>query len=271
MLGDTPKERRRTLNNGGLTIKTTIDLDMQKAADDSVSAHVYQTDQAIGGLAMVEPGTGDVRALAQSRPMGKDKQGGETYLNYTVPKKYGDANGFQAGSTFKLFVLAAAINQGIPLSTSINSPQTMHFDDWDFETCDGPYAGDQKGWDPENSTGAGTFDLYSGTQHSVNTFFAQLETRTGMCEPLQLAERHGRQGAAGPAGAVVDPRRLRRRPADHGPGLRHLRRARPALRPPPGHPGARLVRRSRSRTSPASASRSCPAPPPTPSTTSCAA
>ena len=67
----------------------------------------------------------------------------------------------------------------------------MHFDDWDFETCDGPYAGDQKGWDPENSTGAGTFDLYSGTQQSVNTFFAQLETRTGMCEPLELAEEMG--------------------------------------------------------------------------------
>ena len=191
VLGDTPKERRRTLNNGGLTINTTIDLDMQKAADDSVASHVYQTDQAIGGLAMIEPGSGDVRALAQSRPMGKDKKGGETYLNYTVPKKYGDANGFQAGSTFKLFVLAAAINQGIPLSTSINSPQTMHFDDWDFETCDGPYAGDQKGWDPENSTGAGTFDLYSGTQQSVNTFFAQLETRTGMCEPLELAKEMG--------------------------------------------------------------------------------
>ena len=83
---------------------------------------VFQTDQAIGGLAMVEPGTGDVRAIAQSRPMGKDKQGGETYLNYVVPKKYGDANGFQAGSTFKVFVLAEAINQGIPLSTTINSP-----------------------------------------------------------------------------------------------------------------------------------------------------
>ena len=39
------------------------------------------------------------------------------------PKKYGDANGFQAGSTFKVFVLASAINQGIPLSTQINSPR----------------------------------------------------------------------------------------------------------------------------------------------------
>src|SRR5690606_29435909 len=109
----------------------------------------------------------------QSRPMGTDRAKGETHLNYVVPKKFGNANGFQAGSTFKVFVLAAAINQGIPLSTSISSPQTMHFDDADFETCDGPYAGDGEGWDPQNSTGAGTYNLYTGTQDSVNTFFAQ--------------------------------------------------------------------------------------------------
>ncbi len=165
---------------------------MQKAADESVSSHVYPTDQAIGGLAMVEPGTGDVRALAQSRPMGKDKAAARPTSTTWSPRSTGDANGFQAGSTFKAFVLASAINQGIPLSTSINSPQTMHFDDSDFETCDGPYAGDGNGWDPQNSTGFGTYNLYTGTQNSVNTFFfAQLETRTGMCEPLALADAMG--------------------------------------------------------------------------------
>ena len=191
VLGDTAKERRTALKNGGLTIRTTIDLDMQKAADTAVSDHVYPLDQAIGGLAMVEPGTGDVRALAQSRPMGKDKAAGQTYLNYVVPKKYGDANGFQAGSTFKVFVLAEAINQGIPLSTQINSPEEMLIPDEEFENCDGPYAGDGEGWPVSNSTGSGSFDLYSGTQQSVNTFFAQLETQTGMCKPLELAADMG--------------------------------------------------------------------------------
>ena len=140
-LGDTAKDRRRLLQSGGLTIQTTLDLDYQKAADQAVAAHVDPTDQAIGGLAMVEPGTGHVKALAQSRPMGKDKADGQTYLNYVVPRKYGDANGFQAGSTFKVFVLAAAINQGIPLSTSIVSPDSLELPDSSFETCDGPYAG----------------------------------------------------------------------------------------------------------------------------------
>src|SRR5699024_819262 len=42
-----------------------------------------------------------------------------------------------------------------------------------------------------NSTGAGSYDLYSGTRDSVNTFFAQLEVETGMCEPLRLARKMG--------------------------------------------------------------------------------
>ncbi len=67
----------------------------------------------------------------------------------------------------------------------------MNIPDAEFETCDGPYAGDGEGWNVSNSTGSGSFDLYTGTQQSVNTFFAQLEVQTGMCEPLELAEKMG--------------------------------------------------------------------------------
>ena len=49
--------------------------------------------------------------------MGKDKAKGQTYLNYLVPPRYGDSNGFQAGSTFKPFALAAATEQEIPLNS----------------------------------------------------------------------------------------------------------------------------------------------------------
>jgi membrane peptidoglycan carboxypeptidase len=189
-LGKTEEDRKRLLYNGGLTIKTTVDLRMQRATDASVSSHVYPRDRAIGGLASVEPGTGEVRALSQSRPMGSNKRKGETYLNYVVPAKYGDANGFQAGSTFKVFVLAAAIKQGIPLSTMIRSPQTISLANNTFKTCQGHLLSTDV-WSPSNSTGEGTFNLYTGTQHSVNTFFAQLEQRTGLCEPVQLARDMG--------------------------------------------------------------------------------
>ena len=61
-------------------------------------------------------------AISQSRPMGRDRKKGETFLNYVVDSKYGDSNGFQAGSTFKLFVLAAALDQGLPPSTGLQLP-----------------------------------------------------------------------------------------------------------------------------------------------------
>ncbi|MDN5744313.1 MAG: penicillin-binding protein, partial [Nocardioidaceae bacterium] len=124
-LGKTKEERKALIFNGGLTIQTTLDMGFQKAAQDAVGSQVYKEDSVIGAEALVEPGTGNVRALAQSRPMGKKP--GQTYLNYTVPKKYGDANGVQPGSTFKAFTLAAAIDQGVPLTKTFPAPNPGRF------------------------------------------------------------------------------------------------------------------------------------------------
>jgi len=189
-LGATKDDRERLLNSGGLTIKTTIDLRFQRAADRSTAANVRATDRAIGALAMVEPGTGNVRAISQSRPMGRDKKKGQTYLNYVVDSKYGDSNGFQAGSTFKLFVLATALEQGLPTSTAFRSPQRLNIPEREFQTCGGPYASNGT-WPVNNSTGAGYFDMYRGTQKSVNTYFAQLEKKVGLCKPYALARAMG--------------------------------------------------------------------------------
>jgi membrane peptidoglycan carboxypeptidase len=190
-LGETVAERKELIRNGGLTIHTTIDLRMQKAADDAVARHVFPKDNAIGGMAMVEPRSGDVKALAQSRPMGRKKADGETYLNYVVPKRYGDSNGFQAGSTFKAFVLAAAIEKHIPLDTKIPSPPKISIPMSEYPDCGGRNFLSTDVWEPENSTDSGTFNLYTGTQKSVNTFFAQLEKMTGLCEPYRLAREMG--------------------------------------------------------------------------------
>lgn len=139
---------------------------------------------------MVEPGTGAVRALAQSRPMGRNQRRGETFLNYLVPPAYGDARGFQAGSTFKVFVLSAAINQGIPLRTRIRAPSRITLPVRRFTGCDGRLRSTEV-WRLENSTGSGTFNVITGTRRSVNTFYAQLELRTGLCGPFRLAKRMG--------------------------------------------------------------------------------
>ena len=188
-LGQNKKERRALLESGGLTIRTTLDQDFQDAADAAVRNAVNPTDQAIGGLAMVEPGTGQVRAIAQSRPVGDGP--GQTYLNYVVPRKYGDSGGFQPGSTFKTFVLAAAIEQGIPLNTQINSPEEIEVAQSSFGVCGGKNYQSTETYPVSNSTSSGTFDLYRGTQLSVNTFFIQLAQRTGLCQPYRLAKKMG--------------------------------------------------------------------------------
>ncbi|MGN6252174.1 MAG: transglycosylase domain-containing protein [Marmoricola sp.] len=190
-LGKTVDDRSQLLNAGGLTIRTTVDLRFQRSADRAVGNGVHATDQAIGAMAMVQPGTGNVRALAQSRPMGRHKGKGQTFLNYTVPAKYGDAAGFQPGSTFKLFVLATALDQGLPPSTSYFAPDQVHIPQDRFRTCDGPYP-NLAPWEPHNSTLSNqTMDMYVAMQQSVNTYFAQLERTTGLCQPFTLANELG--------------------------------------------------------------------------------
>ncbi len=188
-LGETPADRQRLIFNGGLTIKTTIDMRFQRAAQDGVSGEVYKDDSAIGAIALVEPGSGNVRALAQSRPMGTKK--GQTFLNYTVPPAYGDAAGFQPGSTFKAFTLAAAVEQGVPLTRTFPAPDPGYFPVNEFENCEGPIQSSEI-YTPGNSTSSSSNpNLYEGTQKSVNTFFVNLEKEIGICGPWKMANKLG--------------------------------------------------------------------------------
>jgi membrane peptidoglycan carboxypeptidase len=190
-LGKTPEDRINLLQTGGLTIRTTVDVGMQATADNAVRAHVFQRDQAIGALAVVEPGTGNVKALAQSRPMGRKKREGETYINYVVPQKFGDSQCCQAGSTFKIFTLAAALEQGIPLNKVFDSPAVKTFNFNDFATCPGEPGFGYGTFQVPNSTSSGRMNLYSGTRLSVNTFYMQLEQATGVCAPFEMAKAMG--------------------------------------------------------------------------------
>jgi membrane peptidoglycan carboxypeptidase len=223
-LGATPEERERNLLRGGLTITTTLDPKAQRAAQEAVSDRVAPTDSAVGSLAMVEPGTGYIRAIANSRGYGQEK--GQSYINYAVDKSMGTAggsNGIQAGSAFKPWVLAAAIRQGISLSTSINAPQELRGLGGDrVAICD--VMGNTRytipdDYEPKNSTGSGTFNLRTGTERSVNTFYVQLLQRTGICEPATIAQESGiwlqlppaeleRRIRVGQLPANIDPARI---------------------------------------------------------------
>ena len=123
-LGATPEEREDAIKRGGLTVTTAIDPDTQDGVQDAVSDVVGATDPLISTMNMIQPGTGLIVAMAQSRPvMGDNAKKGQTYWNYSATPGMGGAQGFQAGSTFKAFTAAAALEKGIPLSKTLQRPR----------------------------------------------------------------------------------------------------------------------------------------------------
>src|SRR6476469_6581481 len=80
----------------------------------------------------------------------------------------------QAGSSFKPFVLATAVDQGISVYTGFNGPPSLTIND---PAC----ATNGVLWNPHNYADetAGYMNLLEATAHSVNTIYAQLVTSSG--------------------------------------------------------------------------------------------
>jgi len=187
-LGRTVKDREHNLKTGGLTVTTSLDRRIQKAAQASINEHSRRTDSAIAAITVVEPGTGLVKAMVQSRPYGSGRF--ETAYNYNVEKSYpGGFGGFQNGSTMKAFTLAAAISKGIPLGYRINSPQQIDLSNKRFQTCSG-WTRDPS-YRPQNSTRGGNITMVEAARYSTNTYFLQLAQRVGLCPIAKTAEALG--------------------------------------------------------------------------------
>ena len=154
-------------------------------------------------IAMVTPGTGDIRAMAQNRVWGtskSDKKWWETTYNYAVDLADGGTQGMQAGSTFKIFTIVAALEKGISPFTVINAPPRKEFTG--FVGCNGAPCRANRAAAPSpgrsrNSTSSGNFDMFRGAAYSVNTFFAELEKRAGVCETVEAARKLGVKYADG--------------------------------------------------------------------------
>jgi membrane peptidoglycan carboxypeptidase len=193
----TPSLGLSLLQRGGLTVTTTLSPKVEQAAEAGIHSYVHARDPSgvDAAEAVVQPGTGEVKAIAVNTPYGDNPKLGENSIDYAVDEKYGGSTyGFHAGSTFKLFVLTAALEEGFPLGTTIHAPGSITVSG--YKTCSGQDAGI---YDLHNAADSesGTFNLESGTWFSVNTFFAQLEERTGLCEPIKLAEQMGMQPSNG--------------------------------------------------------------------------
>jgi membrane peptidoglycan carboxypeptidase len=187
-LGRTVKDRDHYLKTGGLTVTTSLDRRIQKAAQASINEHTKRTDSAVAAITVVEPGTGLVKAMVQSKEYGKGAY--QTAYNYNVEKSYaGGFGGFQNGSTMKAFTVAAAISKGVPLDYRINSPDQINLSGKRFRTCSG-WTRDPD-YRPQNSTRGGNITLVEAARYSTNTYFLQLSQRVGLCPIAKIAQALG--------------------------------------------------------------------------------
>ena len=186
--GKTPEEREAFLRRGGYTIRTTLDPKAQNGATETVNEYIPPKDASrrATAITMVEPGTGHVLAMTQNRAWGPSGRGKTTY-NYNVERSMGGTLGMQAGSTFKVFPMAAALEAGISPFEYIPSYSPKTFTDFRNCTTDKKYAPVTV----RNSTSSGTFDMARATAYSVNTYFMTIEERTGICRPAEIAESMG--------------------------------------------------------------------------------
>ncbi|MBJ7901728.1 transglycosylase domain-containing protein [Streptomyces sp. NPDC003656] len=186
--GKTREERAKLWNKGGLTIRTTLDPQAQDSVQASLKDHVYKSDKVAAAATLVQPGTGKVLAMGQSKPFGYAKD--ETEYNFSVDKAYGGSNfGFPTGSTFKPFVAAAAIEGGKPPTQSYSAPYKMNYPSPVQRCSGGPYVNTKNETvENENESEKGPYRMKEAMAKSVNTYFVQLISDIGLCPVVKMTD-----------------------------------------------------------------------------------
>lgn len=160
----------RAAFSGGLKVYTTLDLDLQKAAEDAIHAELDLPKDPSASLVALDPRTGAVRALI----------GGRDYQTqqYSVATQ----GHRQTGSSFKPFVLATAISRGVSPDQYFNSDSPATFD-----VTGAPQ------WKVNNYEGHGNGDipLTDATARSVNVVYARLMMAVGAANVADTARRMG--------------------------------------------------------------------------------
>jgi penicillin-binding protein 1A len=158
---------------GGLRIHTTLDSRMQDAAERAVGEVLNQHDDPDAALVSVDD-SGAVRAMIGGRDFRESK------VNLALGTA-GGGLGRQPGSTFKPFVLAAAIEEGLPVAERYPAPAEITL------------PAEPEPWTVANygNRDLGELDLLAATAQSSNTVYAQLVMRVGPEKVVELANRVG--------------------------------------------------------------------------------
>ncbi|CAA9508772.1 MAG: Multimodular transpeptidase-transglycosylase, partial [uncultured Solirubrobacteraceae bacterium] len=154
----------------GLKIRTTLDLDMQKAAEDTVKRWLGNPAGPTAAVVAIDNENGEVRAMVGGRDYRKS------------PFNLATQGQRQPGSAFKPFVLATALREGIgPGSQWVSKKQKIRNEavGCDFEVNN------------YEDTYAGVTTLARATTYSDNAVYAQVGLRVGLRKIARLARRMG--------------------------------------------------------------------------------
>jgi membrane peptidoglycan carboxypeptidase len=193
-------EGSRLLQQGGLQVFTTLDLDLQNTAETAIAENVPSVDPRfdVGSVAVsVEPGTGRVLAMAQNKKFTNDPElaassAEYTSVNYSTDYEYGGSSGLQPGSTYKTFTLAEWLNQGHSLLESFNGSRRAFTSFTD--SCTGNWSGS---YNPRNDDGRIANNAVDATKWSVNSSFMAMASQLDLCKIKQTAEAFGVHRADG--------------------------------------------------------------------------
>ncbi|SBT52693.1 penicillin-binding protein [Micromonospora narathiwatensis] len=209
--GSTTYDRERRLKSGGYTITTSLDVQAQKGADTAARNHLSVNSKAARMIAVVEPGTGRVRALATNRNFKLDDPDHPQNRIASEPKKAkkgirgnypntvnplmtggGGITGYQAGSTFKIFTLVAALEKGYPLAYTINA-QEQFKSEYPVKFNSPAACSGTSFYCPRNASKsmAGPHNMWSAFGFSVNTYFVALQQQVGAENVVKAAQKLG--------------------------------------------------------------------------------
>ena len=154
--------RARNLYQGGLRIETTLELDLQAAAERAIDNNLGLRGDPEASLVAIRPSTGEIVAMVGGRDWNASQ------VNLALGEE-GGGSGRQPGSSFKPIVAATALEQGISLETQFAAGPA------NFLLTDGST------WTVHNSEGTagGLLPLGEATVRSVNGVYARLALELG--------------------------------------------------------------------------------------------
>jgi len=198
-------ERLANFKRGGFDVYTTLDLELQAAAETSLNKYVPKSYPGwdVGGVvSSVKVGTGEVLAMAQNKDYSQVAQpagSNFTSINYNTDYATGGSGGFQPGSTYKVFTLAEWLKEGHALTERVDSRVKS---DWGTfqDSCLGPQRYGTA-FSPRNDGGEGGSNesaLHSTTR-SINTGFIGMAKELDLCGIRKTAEAFDVHAANGGA------------------------------------------------------------------------